>query len=114
MRRGGSELWNWKWMRRRPRAAFVTRLLPTPRIGLALGGGFARGVAHIGVLKVLEREGIPIDYIAGTSSGAIIGAMYCSGICAKELEEISYLLRFGDFARLTISRLGLWTTDPMV
>jgi NTE family protein len=96
----------------RPRK--VEKKTVRPKIGLALGGGFARGVAHIGVLKVLEREGIPIDCIAGTSSGAIIGAMYCSGICAKELEEISYLLRFGDFARLTISRLGLWTTDPMV
>src|SRR3954462_13583492 len=46
-----------------------------PKIGLALGGGFARGVAHVGVLRVLQNEGIPIDYIAGTSSGALIGAM---------------------------------------
>jgi NTE family protein len=96
----------------RPRK--IEKKTAPPKIGLALGGGFARGVAHIGVLKVLEQEGIPIDYIAGTSSGALIGAMYCSGICAKELEEISYLLKFGDFARLTISRLGLWTTDPMI
>ena len=47
-----------------------------PRIGLALGGGFARGLAHVGVLKVLEEEGIPVDYVAGTSVGAVIGAMY--------------------------------------
>lgn len=47
-----------------------------PKVGLALGGGAARGIAHIGVLEVLEREGIPIDMIAGTSAGALIGAMY--------------------------------------
>jgi NTE family protein len=47
-----------------------------PLVGLALGGGAARGIAHIGVLEVLEREGIPIDMIAGTSAGALIGALY--------------------------------------
>jgi NTE family protein len=46
------------------------------KVGLALGGGYARGLAHIGVLEVLEREGIPIDLIAGTSMGALVGAMY--------------------------------------
>ena len=45
-------------------------------VGLALGGGAARGLAHIGVLEVLEKEGIPIDMIAGTSMGAIVGAIY--------------------------------------
>ena len=53
-------------------------------IGLALGGGFARGIAHVGVLKVLEEENIPIRCIAGTSVGALIGAAYCSGISAAE------------------------------
>ena len=52
-----------------------------PSIGLALGGGFARGLAHIGVLKVLEEENIPINFIAGTSVGALIGAVYASGVC---------------------------------
>ena len=51
-----------------------------PRIGLALSGGGARGASHIGVLKVLERERIPIDYIAGTSMGSIVGGMYASGM----------------------------------
>jgi len=57
--------------------------VPAPRvpaIGLALGGGFARGIAHIGVLKVLEEENIPVRMIAGTSVGALIGACYCSGL----------------------------------
>jgi NTE family protein len=57
------------------------------RVGLALGGGGARGLAHIGVLKVLEEEHIPIGVIAGTSMGALIGAAYASGITAAELEK---------------------------
>ena len=58
-----------------------------PAIGLALGGGFARGIAHIGVLKVLEEEGIPVRVVSGTSVGALIGASYCSGLCCGELLE---------------------------
>ena len=57
-----------------------------PRIGLVLSGGGARGLAHVGVLKVLERERIPIDVIAGTSMGAIIGGLYASGMTAAQLE----------------------------
>ncbi len=60
---------------------------PRPRIGLVLSGGGARGLAHIGVLKVLERERIPIDVIAGTSMGAIIGGLYASGLPAQTLER---------------------------
>lgn len=84
-----------------------------PRIGVALGGGFARGLAHIGVLKVLEQEAIPIDFIAGTSVGSVIGAAYSSGMCAKELEEIAALVRFKDFSRWTFSRFGLFSNDKM-
>lgn len=57
------------------------------RIGLALGGGGARGLAHIGVLRVLEEEGIPIDLIVGTSIGALVGGAYASGIRPDEMEE---------------------------
>jgi len=57
------------------------------RIGLALGGGGARGLAHIGVLRVLEREGIPIDLIVGTSIGALVGGAYASGINPDELQK---------------------------
>ena len=57
-----------------------------PRIGLALSGGGARGAAHIGVLKILERERIPIDYIAGTSMGSIVGGMYASGTSLEDIE----------------------------
>lgn len=59
-----------------------------PKIGLVLGGGGARGAAHIGVLKVIEKQRIPIDYIAGTSMGAIVGALYASGKSAAKIEEI--------------------------
>jgi len=80
---------------------------------LALGGGFARGLAHIGVLKAMEEAGIMPDFIAGTSVGAVIGAAYCSGVSARELEEIASIVRFKDFARYTISRFGLCTNDRM-
>jgi NTE family protein len=86
---------------------------PRPVIGVALGGGFARGLAHIGVLKVLEEEKIPIDYIAGTSVGALIGAAYCGGLTPQELESMSAQVRFRDFARWTISRLGLASNERM-
>ncbi len=59
-----------------------------PRIGLVLGGGGARGAAHIGVLRELERQRIPIDAIAGTSMGAIVGGLYASGMTAEELIEL--------------------------
>jgi len=59
-----------------------------PRIGLVLGGGGARGAAHIGVLKELERQRIPIDVITGTSMGAIVGGLYASGMSAAELESL--------------------------
>lgn len=65
-----------------------TPLLGSPKIGLALSGGGARGLAHIGVLKVLEKYDIEIDYIAGTSSGALIAAMYAAGYSADEIEEM--------------------------
>lgn len=84
-----------------------------PKIGIALGGGFARGLAHIGVLKVLEEENIPVDFIAGTSVGSVIGAAYASGISAKELEEVASLVRFKDFSRWTFSRFGLFSNDKM-
>ncbi|MDH5622379.1 MAG: patatin-like phospholipase family protein [Gammaproteobacteria bacterium] len=59
-----------------------------PRIGLVLGGGGARGAAHIGVLKELERLRIPVDAIAGTSMGAILGGLYATGLNAEELEKL--------------------------
>ncbi len=85
-----------------------------PSIGVALGGGFARGIAHIGVLKVLEQEGIPIRAVAGTSVGALIGACYCSGLSIAEMEEVAHSVRFTTFARWTVSRFGFASNDRMV
>lgn len=62
--------------------------IPRQKIGLALGGGGAKGAAEIGVLKVLEEEGIHIDYIAGTSIGAIVGGLYACGYKASDLEQL--------------------------
>jgi len=61
---------------------------PRPRVGLVLGGGGARGAAHIGVLKELERQRIPVDAIVGTSMGAIVGGLYATGMSADELERL--------------------------
>jgi NTE family protein len=87
--------------------------LKIPTIGVALGGGFARGIAHIGVLKVLEQEGIPVSVVTGTSVGALIGACYCSGLASAELEEIAQKTRFTTFARWTVSRYGFASNDRM-
>lgn len=67
-----------------------------PTIALALGGGGMRGAAHIGVLRVLEREKIPIDYIVGTSMGAIVGGLYCAGV---PLDTIEKMLMDGSFTK---------------
>ncbi|HSG28552.1 MAG TPA: patatin-like phospholipase family protein, partial [Candidatus Krumholzibacterium sp.] len=67
-----------------------------PRIGLALSGGGARGVAHVGVLKVLEENRIPVDYIAGTSMGAIIGGLYATGMSSKEIEDLIFAVDWED------------------
>ncbi len=93
--------------------ASLSAVTVRPTIGLALGGGFARGLAHVGVLKAFEEEHIPVDFIAGTSVGALIGAIYCSGVSAKEMEEIAALVRFRDFARWTLSRFGIASNDRM-
>ena len=92
----------------------VSETQPVPSIGLALGGGFARGIVHIGVLKVLEEENIPISYIAGTSVGALIGAAYCSGVTTEELDSVATRVRFRDLARWTLSRYGFATNHRMI
>jgi NTE family protein len=78
-----------------------------PRVGLALAGGFARGIAHIGVIRALRNAGIPIDCVAGTSVGALIGAVYCAGVPLNDMQRIASLTTFADFGRWTPSWLGL-------
>ena len=78
-----------------------------PGIGLALGGGFARGFAHLGVLQVFEEQQIPISHIAGTSVGSILGAAYASGAPLGRLVDTCRTLRLRDIARWRVTRLGL-------
>src|SRR5579864_7012916 len=84
-----------------------------PRVGLALAGGFARGIAHIGVLRALINAGIPIDCVAGTSVGALIGACYCAGVPLDTMQQIASGTSFADFGRWTPSWLGLATNQRM-
>lgn len=75
-----------------------------PRIGLVLSGGGAKGMAHIGVLKVLEEAGVEIDYIGGTSMGAIIGGLYASGYTATELDSIFMATDFSNLIQDNLPR----------
>ena len=59
-----------------------------PKVGVVLSGGGAKGSAHIGALKVLEEVGIPVDFVAGTSMGSVIGGMYCLGYTPEELDSL--------------------------
>ena len=65
---------------------------PKIRIGIALGGGAAKGFAHIGVIKMLEANGLRVEYVAGTSAGSVVGAMYASGMSSFELQQTALAL----------------------
>jgi NTE family protein len=84
-----------------------------PKVGVALGGGFARGIAHIGVLRVLEENQIPVDFIAGTSVGALVAATYASGTSLVEMERQGIETRFRDFGRWTVSRMGMASNERL-
>lgn len=76
-----------------------------PRVGLVLGGGAARGFAHVGVIRVLEREKIPFDVIVGTSVGSLVGAIYADKKSSFELEWIAFLLGEKDLFDYTFTQL---------
>ncbi|MCL5677055.1 MAG: patatin-like phospholipase family protein, partial [Firmicutes bacterium] len=84
-----------------------------PRLGLALGGGAARCVAHIGVLQVLQENHIPVHLIAGTSGGALIGALYAAGMDPKWLEELAARINWRHLVRLNLRRDGLLDTEGL-
>src|SRR3977135_2755857 len=84
-----------------------------PRVGLSLAGGCARGIAHLGVLRVLREAGIPIDCVAGTSVGALIAVGYCAGASLEDMAEVGITTSFTDFGRWTPSWLGLATNQRM-
>jgi NTE family protein len=108
--------------RRPPSSAAIDRLtrrrrVPAgeagPRIGLALGGGFARGIAHAGVLKVFEDQGIPLHCITGVSAGSIVAAAWASGTGADDIARIGCAMRFRDVARWSICRMGFAGSERM-
>ncbi|SDC34496.1 patatin-like phospholipase family protein [Shouchella lonarensis] len=78
-----------------------------PKIGLALGSGGARGFAHIGVLKTLVEEQIPIDFIAGSSMGALVATMYGTGHTVETMETFAKLFKRKDYIDFTVSKQGL-------
>jgi NTE family protein len=82
-----------------------------PKIGLALSGGSALGLSQIGILKALERGNIPIDYIAGTSMGGVIGGLFACGYSAAELEDIALKVDWMDLLSDTPSRLSMFLTE---
>src|ERR1700756_3912270 len=93
-------------MRERSAAARQAPTPGAPRIGLALGGGFARGIAHAGVLEVFERYRIPIHCITGVSAGSIVASAYASGASPAEIARAACSMRFGDIASWSIFRMG--------
>ncbi len=83
------------------------------RVGLALGGGFARGLAHIGVLKVLTENHLSFDALAGVSVGSIVAAAFAGGLPVEEMAARTRTVRWKSFARWTVDRLGLATNERM-
>jgi NTE family protein len=82
-----------------------------PKVGIALGGGAGRGIAHIGVLQVLKENKIPIHMVAGTSMGAIVGALHCCGVDSKMMERIVLHLDEKAYFDVTVPRRGFMRGD---
>lgn len=84
-----------------------------PRIGLALSGGAARGIAHVGVLRALAEHSIDVDCVAGTSAGSLVGGALAAGMPLSEIEDIGRTMRWRDIGRMTASRLGVQSNERM-
>src|SRR5712692_2832061 len=84
-----------------------------PKVGLALSGGAARGLAHIGVLKVIEEYKIPISYIAATSVGSIVGAAYAGKVSVEQMEKMARTIRWKDLGELSFRLMGLSESTRM-
>ena len=80
---------------------------PRPKVGVVLGGGGAKGAAHIGVLKHLEEIGIPVDYVAGTSMGSIIGGLYAMGYSPDELASLIANMNWSQYVGNSIDRSAM-------
>lgn len=88
-------------------------VMSSPKIGLALSGGAARGMAHVGVLRALLENDIPIDCVAGTSAGSIVAGAFAAGMPIEEIEEFGRTLRWRDIGRVTMSRLGIQSNERL-
>ncbi len=84
-----------------------------PTIGLALSGGAARGMAHVGVLRALTENNIPIDYLAGTSAGSIVAGAYAAGMTVDEITAFGRDLRWRHIGRMTMSRWGMQSNERL-
>ena len=84
-----------------------------PKIGLALSGGAARGNAHVGVLRAFAENNIPIDFIAGTSCGSIVGGALAAGMSLDAIEALGRKLRWRHIGRLTVSRVGVQSNERL-
>jgi NTE family protein len=84
-----------------------------PTLGLALSGGAARGIAHVGVLRALSDNNIPVDYIAGTSAGSLVGGAFASGMPLDQIVELGRQMRWRDVGRMTMSRLGVQSNERL-
>lgn len=87
--------------------------MPRPKVGIAFGAGGARGLANLGVLQVLQEERIPIDVVAGTSAGAVVGALYASGTDLAMLGRLIEELDWDDLTSLTLTRRGLVSPEKI-
>lgn len=83
------------------------------KVGVALGGGAAKGIAHIGVLRAFEENEVPIQFISGTSIGALLGAYYAFGKSSKDLEKLIPELNYRNVIQLKIPRKGFISTDKI-
>ncbi|KXS32503.1 MAG: Patatin [Candidatus Gallionella acididurans] len=96
---------------------WMNKLLPAaprqPKIALVLGGGGARGFAHIGVIKVLESQGIIPDIVVGTSVGSAVGALYAAGYSGFQLQEISFPMQRGSVSSWIMPNRGFLTGEPL-
>src|SRR5262245_9524065 len=84
-----------------------------PKIALALSGGAARGIAHVGVLRALVENKIPFDFVAGTSAGSLVGAALASGMPLSEIDDIGRKIKWRDVGRVTMSRLGVQSNERL-
>jgi NTE family protein len=113
--RGIGNYWVTAWRRfSRQGTELVAPAAPSPaKIGIALGGGFARGIAHAGLLKVLEQNQIPIHCITGVSAGAIVAAAYASGAEPDEIARVGSSMRFNDIGRWSLGWMGFAASERM-